>query len=154
MSWNWGTVTLSMSWRNVTMAGLWVRPGEQGNSAPSQAITWSFCTCKITVIPPWQWWSCFPDSVFKQRRNRQFMNVIDKRQDVLGGCGYVVQYWVECVALLPRIQGVICLLKKRQFLVYSAAFVYSSPLPSKSSGDNLNLYGVLTSEKASGKHMV
>lgn len=45
-------------------------------------------------------------------------------------------------------------MKKRQFLVYSAAFVYSSSLPSKSSGDNLNLYGVLNSEKASGKHMV
>lgn len=48
----------------------------------------------------------------------------------------------------------ICLLKKRQVLVYSAAFVYSSPFPSKSFDDNLNLYGVLTSEKASGKHMV
>lgn len=71
------------------------------------------------------------------------MNVIDKRWKVLGGCGYVVQYWVECVALLPLIQGMICLLKKRQFLVYSAAFMYSSPLPSKSSGDNLNSYGVL-----------
>lgn len=82
------------------------------------------------------------------------MNVIDKRQDVLGGCDYVVQYWVECVALLPWFQGVSCLMKKRQFLVYSAAFVYSSSLPSKSSGDNLNLYGVLTSEKASGKHTV
>lgn len=96
----------------------------------------------------------FPDGIFKQWRNRQFMNVIEKRQDVLGGCGYVVQYWVECVTLLQWIQGVICLLKKRQFLVYSAAFVYSSSLPSKSSDDNLNLYGVITSEKASGKHMV
>lgn len=91
---------------------------------------WSFYTCKITVIPLWQWWSCFPDGVFKQWRNRQFMNVIVKRWDVLGGCGYVVQYWVECVALLPWIQGVIYLLK-RQFLVYSAAFVYSSPFPAR-----------------------
>lgn len=66
----------------------------------------------------------------------------------------MVHYRVECVALLPWSQGVICLLKKRQFLVYSAAFVYSSPFPSKSFDDNLNLYGVLTSEKASGKHMV
>lgn len=48
----------------------------------------------------------------------------------------------------------ICLLKKRQVLVYSAAFVYSSPFPSKTFDDNLNLYRVLTSEKASGKHMV
>lgn len=143
MSWNWGMVILSMSWRNVMMAGLWVRPGEQGNSAPSQATTWSFCTCKVTVIPQWQRWSFFSDGVFKWWRKRQFMNVIDKRWKVLGGCGYVVQYWVECVALLPLIQGMICLLKKRQFLVYSAAFMYSSPLPSKSSGDNLNSYGVL-----------
>lgn len=107
------------------------------------------------VIPSWQgWWDSFPDGVFKQWRNRQFMNVIDKRWEVLGGCGYVVHYWVECVALFPWSQGVICLLKKRQILVYSAAFVYSSPSPSKSFDDNLNLYGVLTSEKASGKHMV
>lgn len=131
-----------------------VHPGGQGNLAPSQATTWSFCTCKIAVIPPWHGWDSFPDGVFKRWRNRQFMNVIDKRWEVLGGCGYVVHYWVECVALLPWSQGVICLLKKRQFLVYSAAFVYSSPFPSKSFDDNLNLYGVLTSEKASGKHMV
>lgn len=104
---------------------------------------WSFCTCKVTVIPQWQRWSCFSDGVFKQWRKRQFMNVIDKRWKVLGGCGYVIQYWVECVALLLLIQGMICLLKERQFLVYSAAFVYSSPLPNKSSGDNLNSYGVL-----------